>query len=244
MEQKPFFSNEIKIKGFKPHEIRVTDEKILKTFTCPICLELVWDPIFCNNCGKASCSKCIKSYYQNKNQGYPCVYKCGGTGYRKITNAEKEFIDFIKLKCKHKGCFQFINYTDYKDHLLKCKYRIYHCNNNPCNVEGYLHIMETHAKKCEFREIECEKCKKKIKFNTKEAHIDQDCPEAMVSCIFCSKKMKRIDYIQNHQSKDANCLKRIVDNYSKKINEYDEKLKRKTEKIKSLNKTIKENEKN
>lgn len=245
MDQKPSSSKEIKIeKSFKSHEIRVSDEKILKTFSCPICLELVWDPIFCNKCGKPSCKACIKSYYQNKNQqGYPCVFKCGGTGYRKITNAEKEYIDYIKLKCRHNGCLKFVNYTDYKDHLLKCKYRIYHCDNKPCDVEGFLNVMEAHAKRCEFREIECEKCKKKIIFNTKEAHINQDCPEATVSCIYCSKKMKRIDYLKNHQSKDANCLKKLVDAYSKKISENDVELKRKNDKIDLLNKTINENEK-
>ena len=59
MEKKPFSPNELKKpREFKPSEIRA-EEKVLKTFTCPICLNLVNDPLFCKNCGAAACRKCL-----------------------------------------------------------------------------------------------------------------------------------------------------------------------------------------
>ena len=242
-EKEIIFSKEIKMpKGFKPHEIR-TDDKILKAFTCPICMELVCEPIFCKNCGKVSCKNCIIAYFQNKNQGYKCIYKCGGNGYREITNMEKEYLDNIKLKCRHNGCNQFINYTDYVDHLNKCKYRLCRCANKSCKVEGYLYIMKDHIKQCEYRQIDCDKCKKKIIFNEKESHLNQDCPETLINCIFCNKKMKRSEYLQNHQSKDAVCLKKLVDKYYKKITEYEKEIKKQKDINDSVKKSLNLNEK-
>ena len=231
----------IKDKGFKNSELKVADEKISESFACPICLKLVWDPIFCINCAKPVCFDCIKQYYQkNKIRGNPCVFKCGGNGYRKMTNKEKEFIDLIKLKCKHQGCNQFINYSDYKEHLSKCKFRLCRCNNKSCNFEGCSYQMDIHIKQCEWREIECSKCKNKIVFNSKENHINNDCPETIISCIFCNQKMKRIDYIKNHKSTDASCLKNLMEKLTKKINDDEKNLKEKEDKIDELKKKLKE----
>lgn len=245
MEKKPFSPNELKKpREFKPSEIRA-EEKVLKTFTCPICLNLVNDPLFCKNCGAAACRKCLVEYYksQNQNQQSQCFNKCGGNSYRKITFKEKEFIDYIKLRCKHNGCFQFISYTDYDQHLEKCKYRVYHCDNLPCKEEGLLPQMEEHAKRCIYRPIECEKCKKKILYNNKENHLNQECPETMVKCIFCEKKMKRIDYIKKHVTNDASCLKKELDLCQKKINELETDLKQQINQVKKLKNDIKDNEK-
>ena len=245
MERKPFSSKAIKVpKTFRPNEIR-GEERVIKTFTCQICLNLVNDPLFCNNCASASCRECLTEYFnkRNQNQDIQCINRCGGTSYRKMTLKEKEFIDFIKLKCRHNGCMEFINYSDYKEHLEKCKFRIYHCDNPHCRKEGYLSQLEEHAKKCKYRPIECEKCKKKIISKDKEEHLNQDCPETIVKCIFCNLKMKRSEYLNKHQSKDALCLKNILEACKKKLAENEEEIKTKNIKINSLKNSIKDCEK-
>ena len=230
-------------KSFRPREIRVSDNKILDSFKCIICHELVWYPIFCknNNCGKPVCEDCITVHYNSKNiEKFPCVMKCKSIGYRKSTYKENEFMDFIKAKCINQGCSQFINYSDYQNHLSKCIYSISHCSNKNCNYEGYLFQMGSHAKQCEYRKIECDKCKKIIIFNSKENHIMNDCPETIISCIFCNQKMKRIDYINSHKSKNANCLKLKVENYSKKLKDNKIELNAQKDEIENLKKSVEE----
>ena len=227
---------------FKPEEIRVTDEQILKSFKCPICLELVIEPISCNNCGKTSCKNCIQTYYQTKNiNASPCIFKCGGTGYRKMTNKEKEFIDFIKLKCRHRGCNQFIPYSDYNSHFQNCIYRIYQCDNENCDAIGPYYQIKEHIKQCPWREINCPQCQKKIIFNSKEDHIKRDCSETKVRCIFCSAEMKRIDYLKNHKSDNAMCLRNILLSCRIEKNEHEKKLKEQNKIIEDMKKLINKN---
>ena len=48
--------------------------------------------------------------------------------------------------------------------------------------------------------------------------------------------MKRIDYIKNHKSTDASCLKNLMGKLSKKINDDEKNLKEKEDKIDELKK--------
>ena len=86
--------------------------------------------------------------------------------------------------------FQYVNYSDFKSHLEKCKFRIYHCENQQCKKEGLLPQMEEHIKICKFRKIDWEKCKAKIIAKDNEDHLNKDCPEMLVKCPFCDKKWK------------------------------------------------------
>ena len=227
---------------FTPEEIKVSDEHILDSFKCPICHELVWDPITCTTCGHTSCRKCIENYYWTKKiQDRQCIFRCGGTTYRNMTNKEKEFIDFIKLKCRHNGCNQFINYSDYNSHFQNCDYRLCKCSNKSCKSLIPFCQIEEHAKNCEWREINCQKCKKKIIFNSKDNHIKLNCPKAIVKCDICGEEMQRIDYIKNHKPNYINCIKKIALISFKEINDYRKKLNEQNEKIKNMEQIINQN---
>ena len=61
---------------------------------------------------------------------------------------------------------KFIKYNDYKNHLEKCKFRIYHCDNKPCNKEGVLSFIKEHSKICRYRMVPCNLCNMTYRYNT------------------------------------------------------------------------------
>ena len=272
MEQTPFSPEEVKY----PTPLKdyvVGNGSLISNFLCTKCEDLVRDPLICRKCGKQCCKECIEKYHENSNneKGYQCLDKdkCDGT-YRPFTIKEKEYLDFIKFKCKYEGCRKNVDYSKYKKHLEICEFRIYHCNNELCPKSGFLNEMKIHAEHCryklyqcpnqnckelfyahkkeahlqicEFRLIECDKCKKKIIFNDTENHLKNDCPDVLITCKFCCEKVKKKEYLKNH-SKDALCLKKALDDLKKKLNELQEDINIKNIKIENLNKLINEEQK-
>ena len=187
------------------------------------------------------CFKCIQKWMSDNPRGYNCTLKCKNSALRDISIIEKKIIDKINLKCKHKGCGQFINYNNYVSHVYNCKFRLYHCNNNPCKKEGFLDELKEHSKKCIYRICKCPYCNEKLIYNNFQAHCDKDCPQVDVTCIFCNAKMKRVDYLKFHKTEDANCLKMIITEKNEKLIEYETLFKKMKTKINEQRKIIEEN---
>lgn len=241
MRNKTFSPNKIEsYKVSESYNIKTDDNETLQMFICLCCSCLVWEPLICDKCDNYFCKECIKKFIVSCNNKYKCPLKCKNVRFREMTRTEKKFIDKIKLRCKHNGCNQFINYTNYKNHLEKCKYRLYHCKNNSCKKEGYYAQMEEHSKKCIYRICYCELCGAELIFNKAQKHFDNDCPQELVKCPFCSIEMKRADFRANHQSNDASCLKDLIKIKNKKLNEYENEFKRLKNINNELNKTIEE----
>ena len=232
-----------KIESYKVSEaynIKANDKETIQMFICLCCRSLVWDPLTCDKCDNHFCRECIQKFIVSCNYRYQCPLKCRNNRFREMTRTEKKFIDTIQLRCKHKGCNQFINYTSYKNHLENCNYRLYHCKNNSCKVEGYYMQMKKHSKECIYRICYCNLCGAQLIFNKLDKHINKDCPGQTVECPFCNIQMKRGEYKSNHESKDASCLKQLINIKNNKLNEYEKEFKRLKQINSELNKTIEE----
>ena len=226
MEQNSFSPNESDIIfRFQSNEIQA-DKSTLQLFSCLICFQLVCNPRICDKCGTIYCFDCIQKWTRDNPNGYNCTLKCKNSALRYISTIEKKSIDRINLKYKHKGCGQFINYNNYVSHFENCKFRLYHCNNKHCKKEGFFDELKEHSNNCKYRIYFCNLCNKKLIYNNARAHWDQDCPQVDVTCIFCDAKMKRVDYLKSHKTKDANCLKMILKDKNEKLIEYDNLLKK------------------
>ena len=212
-------------------------------FKCPICHGIVRDPRFCKNlkCGKPFCKACLDKYREiNEQKGCSCSLCKSEEGFREISYIEKDSIDNIKLRCKHFGCWQFIKYSEYKNHLENCKHRVIHCKNKNCNAQGNKSFIEEHEKKCNYRIIKCE-CEKEMVYHLFKKHIKKDCPEALIPCRYCDDKIKRKN-LEEHKknNQNAECIK---DKYKKSQEEIKTMNKELAEKINEI-KSVKKNNSN
>ena len=86
-------------------------ENMKDLITCPICLNILFNPVQCNICNKCFCKLCIYSY---KDSRIKCPFRCENPKY-----LENKFVNnvlaILKFKCKN-GCEQIINYENLEKH--------------------------------------------------------------------------------------------------------------------------------
>ena len=97
-------------------------EYISPRVRCPFCLDLVYHPVECGNCGRIYCKDCYKQWKQNSQ------LKClGGKDGHSFIYQETEqwiinYINSLKINCIYKNCEEIIQYTKFYQHALKCKH--------------------------------------------------------------------------------------------------------------------------
>ena len=156
---------------------------------CPICLNILKDPISCssNKNSHSFCKKCIDKYLKQYNNCPTCK---GNFGY--IENKEiEQKLSKLLFKCVfyEEGCKTLITYLNYFKHINECKYRtkdiLYECqvekynyltkNFDLCNHKGNLKEIEEHFKFCAFLQYNCIFCKENILSINLKDHVENKC---------------------------------------------------------------------
>ena len=90
--------------------------KISPTFECGICLDLVMDPVECENCSKLFCNECINKWLQYSNQ-------CPNLHIFKNAKVLDEWMNnsLTKIYLNCPKCNLSFNYDLWENHLKVCK---------------------------------------------------------------------------------------------------------------------------
>ena len=235
--------------GIKYDNIFNKDESILKDLECPICLNLIWDPYECTDCGKIFCKACLKK--AKKKQNY-CPICRKNPFQERYAKSVKTFFNKIKLNCIYKGCNEHPEYSEYINHLKKCKFCLYKCNNPGCDYQDILEKMEIHSTECQFLLVKCQYCSKEINLCKVELHEKTECTQIMI-CPKCHLKMAKDKYYSKHRKNDIdskecqkeqiqlhkneikdllNKIESLKSKYTKEGNQYKSKLSKLKGKIK------------
>ena len=175
----------------------VEGNKNIDNLICPICYNIVKDPISCNSTKKSH------SFYQE------CIEKsleindkcpiCKQTFESEINKKIVKLLQKLKFKCKYaeEGCPKILDYSMYFKHIDKCGFRelLYECQVGKYNYEKKL------LKKCGYKGT----FKKVIKHFKKCAFLEY-------SCLFCNQKFLQVNLIKHFNSSckfliifDENC---------------------------------------
>ena len=154
---------------------------------CPICYNILKDPISCNFTEKSHsfCKNCIMQCLKINDKCPICkqTFKFG-------TNKKvKELLPKLKFKCKYaeEGCQKIFDYSYYPFHLEKCEFKenLYECQVEKynfknkafqkCNYEGTFKKIMKHFKTCALLNYKCLFCNNNfLQINFKK-HFSSDC---------------------------------------------------------------------
>ena len=212
------------------YEFVNTQTELLEELKCPICLELVCDPVQ-TSCGHLFCGKCIK-----ETQTCP-VDRKQFTSHKDNYNDRR--VRNLKVKCPNKGrgCQWQGDLGGAARHTeVNCNYQIVECYNRGCNVKVLKgHLVDHMSKACFHRRYNCPYCHKEdtyLKVTTTHfttcddmplpcpggcgrrglvrrnmaQHLSTECPDELVACTYtiagCQEVVKRKDLQKHMRDKD------------------------------------------
>ena len=188
-------------------------------YFCTICQNLIWCPVEIVGCTHIFCKFCITRWISEKNICPNC--KTNITTEIRPSKILERLFELITIKCNNNGCKETPVYTNYIQHLKKCKFGKYKCTNEGCNFKGIRNEVINHCLNCEFRIISCKYCNNSVKFNELQKHEKTEC-KSNIKCPECHSKMTRGYYFSQHY-KSARCLNLKAEFYMNKCKKLEQK---------------------
>jgi len=172
----------------------------------------------CPNCGKSARGFQVNVPLQKivNQQDIKCRFQalgCEKTIEFKDKEEHEENCPFASVECPNK-CSAFVKQMDLKVHKeTKCSMRIVQCSNLGCEQKMPLAELEIHKNDCKYVKIQCNFCFNILTKNILEDHIDNTCPEALVSCPYyecgCCEKIPR-KFLLSHLDKNTKLHLQLV----------------------------------
>ena len=202
----------------------------LEELKCPICLELVSDPVQ-TSCGHLFCGKCVKEAescpvdrqsfttsldHYNERRVRNFTVKCPSKGrgcqwQGELGDADKHKstdCDYVVVVCTNDGCDLEMERRQLDNHRNNtCPQRSYNCPfcSQP---DTYQEVVTTHFTTCQEMPLPCPSgCgKRKLLRKTMAKHLSDECPEELVACAYaiagCQHTVKRKNLKRHLKDKD------------------------------------------
>ena len=146
----------------------------MDSLCCKICLEVLHDPVQCQNNEHYFCRKCIAKNLENSETCPLCMDQLSLETLRPAPRIVFEMVSQLKKpRCRHvsRGCSENVDLEDVLLHEQTCGYAPVVCSNEGCKETVNKRDKESHeTKECKFRKITCESCDEALVYVDYERH--------------------------------------------------------------------------
>ena len=162
------------------------------------------EPLILIDCGHTFCKSCVTTLKQNGQHCGNCRKPIVSSSKPNFT--VKQVVLNIPAQCD--DCHKKDKIEVLVKH--KCPQAEIQCSNEGCSQKIKRKDKRTHEEECFHRVISCTKCHKETTVANEEVHMEQLCPEGVISCpLNCRKRPKRYD-CKDSLSKSKNKLQLII----------------------------------
>ena len=177
-----------------------------KNFFCPICQEVLKDPVQCHN-EHYFCKVCITQHLKNSKTCPVCVEKVTEETLNKPSRIVTNYLDGLIINCDHseRGCTELTELGRLEAHIRVCKYKPVTCPNEKCAKIMNLADLEQHTSEvCEYRQVYCEECDENMSVKKYGKHgcvISKDVHAMKASLTQVQDQIKEMSKAQKEVSK-------------------------------------------
>ena len=166
-------------------------------FKCPLCLDVLLEPMLTNCCGHHFCNECIDDLRQKAKPAIPkdddgvscpmCQCKAKGGFTLVLDKRTKRMLRSLKVECPNRqaGCEWIGDVAGLNEHVeTRCKHAIRACTKG-CGALLLPSELDEHLLSvCRKRDVVCQYCGEIKLFGDMESHC-KVCPNMPVSCPNC-----------------------------------------------------------
>ena len=137
-----------------------------KNFHCPICMNVLKEPVQCRNNEHYFCSPCIRRHLEQNSPSCPlCIEELTIETLRQPPKILTDYLSSLKITCDHadRGCREIVELEILVSHVANCNFSPVICSNDGCMEVVNKQDVENHeTNDCGFKKIKCDDCDKQF----------------------------------------------------------------------------------
>ena len=146
----------------------------MDNFSCKICLEVLHDPVQCQNNEHYFCRECVTKHLGNSETCPLCMEQLTLETLRPVPRVILDIVAQLKKpRCSHvsRGCEENVQVEELLLHEQTCGYAPVVCSNEGCKETVNRRDKESHeTEECKLRKITCESCDEELVYVDFEKH--------------------------------------------------------------------------
>ena len=131
-----------------------------KNFFCPICTDVLKDPLQCRN-QHYFCQACIRKHLENSKTCPICLEKLTELDLIKPPRIVIDYLNGLVINCDYsdRGCTEVHELGSLNNHVQTCCFRPVTCPNRRCETIVNMKDLDQHkTEHCEYRRVYCQEC--------------------------------------------------------------------------------------
>ena len=182
---------------------------INKNFHCPICINVLKDPVQCQRNQHYFCTPCITKHINENSPTCPiCMEGLTLETLRKPPRIVTDYLSSLKIYCDYakRGCRDVVDLGVLKAHVSQCSYSPVVCSNGNCTTVINRQDQEHHETKiCKFRIVQCQDCHEEMSHERYKKHgclLSKEVSEMKSQLLLIKDQMNRMSCTQEELLKE------------------------------------------
>ena len=160
-------------RSFGGYEEERFENPVESRLLCPVCSNVLKDPVQCPN-EHYFCRSCIGKHLHENSETCPmCQHYLTEETLTKSPRILTDMLQSLKIRCDHakRGCRELIKLEFLERHVKSCGYSPTRCTNPGCSEVINQHEKERHKNElCRFRMTVCNDCKQQVLRKSSRVH--------------------------------------------------------------------------
>ena len=145
----------------EPYEDARFENVVDENYHCPICMNVLKEPVMCQRNEHYFCNECITKHLENSQTCPTCMDQLTAETLRRPPRIVTSYLLNLKIRCDYlqRGCRDIVRLEDLKTHVESCGFSPAVCSNDGCLMEINKRDKTHHESEvCDFRRVRCHDC--------------------------------------------------------------------------------------